>query len=227
MRRGGARELRVGGTFASSYRPGRLLTGSVWDALAVPLLALPPERRRAILMLGLGGGSAARLLRAVAPDARIVGVERDPNVVAAARAHLDLDDLALDVRVADARRVVCDEDALYDLVIEDCFVGGEEGLTKPRWLPEPGIEEIAARLAPGGVLGCDAIHEAGEIGAALSARFRSVVRVELDDCANKVFVATDRRLTARPLRAAVARHPLLSGALDNLRFRTERATGED
>lgn len=214
------RELRVGGTSASWYQPGRLLTGSVWDALGVPVLALPPERRREVLILGLGGGSAARLIRAAAPEARIVGVELDGAVVEAARAHFALDELALEVRVADARRFVAEDRGRYDLVLEDCFVGGEDGLTKPPWLPEPGLDEIAARLAPGGVLVCDAIHEATEIGAALAARFASVVRIELFDCVNQVFVATDRPLAARSFRRAVARDPVLADALGNLRFRT-------
>ena len=71
---GGARTLVVDETFASFYRPGELATGCVWDAIAAPLLWLPPRRRRKILILGLGGGSVARLARAIAPEAEIVGV---------------------------------------------------------------------------------------------------------------------------------------------------------
>ena len=36
------RELIVDGTFASFYRPGSAVTGSVWDAIAAGALALPP-----------------------------------------------------------------------------------------------------------------------------------------------------------------------------------------
>ena len=70
------RELRVSGTLASLYRPGQATTGLIWDALAAPLTLLPPDRRQAVLILGLGGGSVARVTRALAPQARIVGVER-------------------------------------------------------------------------------------------------------------------------------------------------------
>ena len=68
------RSLRIDGTFASYYEPGLPLTGSVWDALALPLVLLPPARRRSVLVLGLGGGSVARVVRALAPAACIVGV---------------------------------------------------------------------------------------------------------------------------------------------------------
>ena len=49
------RELIIDGTLASFFQEGRVDTGSGWDALAAPLLVLPPERRRQILLLGLGG----------------------------------------------------------------------------------------------------------------------------------------------------------------------------
>src|SRR5262245_52444627 len=84
-------DLRIEGTFASSYRRGPAITGSLWDGLAAPLAALAPEGVRRVLVLGLGGGSAARALRALAPRAEIVGVESDARVIAAARRFLALD----------------------------------------------------------------------------------------------------------------------------------------
>ena len=75
------RSLRIDGTFASFYDPERVTTGSVWDALVAPLLWLPPPKRRSVLILGLGGGSAARLVRNVAPRARIVAGFQAPKPV--------------------------------------------------------------------------------------------------------------------------------------------------
>ena len=83
----GTRTLVVDETFASFYREGELATRCVWDAIAAPLLWLPPRRRRKILILGLGGGSVARLARAIAPEAEIVGVELDRQVVELHRGH--------------------------------------------------------------------------------------------------------------------------------------------
>ena len=93
--RAGRRTLRIDGSQASSWQPGRETTGSVWDGIAAGLLALPTSRRRSVLLLGLGGGSAARVVRALAPRARIVGVEIDPAVVKAARRWFDLDALGI------------------------------------------------------------------------------------------------------------------------------------
>jgi spermidine synthase len=99
---GGTRTLVVDETFASFYTPGEIATHCVWDAIAAPILWLAPARRRRILILGLGGGSIARLARAFAPDAEILGIELDRDVVRLARKHLDLDALEIEVEIADA-----------------------------------------------------------------------------------------------------------------------------
>src|SRR4029450_5197819 len=89
-KRRGVLSLRVDGTWASSYRPDSPLTGSVWAALVAPIAWLPPARRRSVLVLGLGGGSAARLVRAIAPDSRVVGGEASAEVIGAAGRWVEL-----------------------------------------------------------------------------------------------------------------------------------------
>ena len=165
------RELIVDGTFASFYRPGSSVTGSVWDAIAAPLLAIPTKRRRSVLILGLGGGSAARIVRAIAPAARIVGVELDPAVVRAAREHLDLDELAVDVIQEDALSFLQGDRGGYDAILEDVFVGEGDAVHKPGWLPRPGLELAAERLAPGGVLVSNTLDEARSVSASSSCCF--------------------------------------------------------
>ncbi|MFK7991291.1 MAG: spermidine synthase [Sandaracinaceae bacterium] len=214
------RELRVGGTSASWYQPGRLLTGSVWDALAVPLVALPARSRRQLLILGLGGGSAAHLLRAAAPEARIVGVELEEKVVTLARRHFELDRLSLEIQIEDASAFLERDAGGWDFILEDCFIGVDGDLGKPAWFLEHGVEACADRLAPGGVFVVDTIHESGLLCAQMRDRFAHVVGIRLEDCTNHVLVGTDRELDASSLRAAVKAHPLLSDALGNLRFRT-------
>ena len=144
--------LQVEGTFASWYRPGSPVTGSVWDAIAAPLLALPPARRGDILILGVAGGSAARVVRAIAPDARIVGVELSSEVIDAAREHFDLDGLGMDLVIGDALDFLREDDRKFDLILEDVFVGVGRSVHKPGWLPSPGHELAVERLQRGGIL---------------------------------------------------------------------------
>ena len=58
-------------TVASLYseRPRPLDRGFVWDALALPALAL--SQRPSVLILGLGGGTAAQRIRELRPEAGI------------------------------------------------------------------------------------------------------------------------------------------------------------
>jgi spermidine synthase len=218
--RGGGLELRVDGTFASFLVPGRATTGSVWDALAAPLLLLPPRRRRRVLVLGLGGGSAARLVRALAPAAHVVGVELDAEVLRVARRRLGLDALGLEVVRADAREYLAAGRPRFDAILEDVFVGRGRGVRKPDWLPEPGLALAARRVAPGGILVSNALDEAPAVERVLGRLFPGRLRVEVTGYDNRIVVGGAVGLSARDLRRRARAEPLLAHALPRLSFRT-------
>ena len=216
------RQLRIDGTFASLYKPGTTTTGSVWDALAAPILLLPPSNRRSVLILGLGGGSAARIARALAPRARIVGVEVDPDVVKAAKRWFDLDELGIEVVVGDAQGYLRRARRQFDVVLEDIFVGRGRAVHKPEWLPYPGLELAAQRVAHGGLLVSNAIDEAAAVARSMSKLFPSTLRIDIDGYDNRMLVGGPRPLTGRALRSAVTSSPILGGAAEMMRFRQIR-----
>ena len=211
--------LRVDGTLASWYAPGLPVTGSVWDALAAPILALPPARRRNVLVLGLGGGSVARVLRAVAPRVRIVGVETNREVLRAARRWFDLDEVGVEVVEADAVAYLSRSRRRYDLVVEDVFVGRGRAVHKPDWLPRPGLALAAARLSPQGVLVSNTLDESRAVAAELGRLFPSRLSIEVAGYDNRVFAASRRRLSAGALRDAVRADPVLRVTLPKFRLR--------
>src|SRR5262245_14180091 len=211
------RALRIDGTFASWWTPGSPVTGGVWDALAAPVLWLPPSRRRSLLVLGLAGGSVARVLRALAPDARIVGVERDRGVLRAARRSLGLDALGVEVVEADARAYLARLRQRFDLIIEDIFVGRGRNVHKPDWLAGSALSQIAQRLAPGGLLVSNALDEAPASASEFARIFPVTLCLSIRDYDNRVLVGGPQTLTARGLRGAFAREPLLASALARLR----------
>lgn len=215
-------ELRVDGTLASYYEPGQAATGSVWDAIAAPVLALPRGRPRSALILGLGGGSAARLIRRLAPQARIVGVEKDRAVVRAARRHFGLDALGVEVVVGDARSVLERERRRFDVVIEDVFVGVTQHLRKPEGFPEPGLALAWKRVAQGGVLISNTIHEGPAVARALRALVgpAAVVCVQVVEYHNRIMAAGPAEVRRARLRDALARSGLFAKALPRLRLRT-------
>ena len=214
------RELIVDETFASLYRPGQAATGSVWDAIGAPLLLRPPEERSRLLMLGMGGGSVCRQLRRLAPDAEIVAVEFDADVVAVARAEFDLGELGLEVVVDDAHAVLKRERRSFDAIFEDVFIGRGDDVHKPDWIPDPALALARRRLKPGGVLVSNTLDEAPAVVRQMRADFRHVVQIEIDGFDNRVMVASDLEFDARSLRGVVSAEAIYADALPALSFRS-------
>lgn len=209
-------------TFASVYRPGQIATHCVWDAIAAPILWLAPQRRRRILILGLGGGSVARLVRALAPEAEIIGVEFDPEVVRLSRAHLDLDALDLQIEIADALAWLEQATGSFDAILEDIFIGRGDDVHKPDWIPAPGHRLAFDRLASGGVFVSNTLDEARQVERGMAGHFPALVRVETEDYDNRVLVGGDLGLTGAALRRLVSESPILRESLEILSFRTQR-----
>ena len=218
------RALHINGTLASWYDPDSPITGSVWDALVAPLLLLPRHARRRVLILGLGGGSAARIVRAIAPRARITGVEFDKKVVKAAKRWFDLDSLGVDVVCEDALHFLGHTRKQFDIIFEDIFIGSGRSVHKPDWLPEPGHTLAARRLLPGGVLVSNTIDETAAVGAAMRRNFQSTLRIDVADYDNRIVVGARFPLSGRTLRSAVEASRVLAPTAPRLSFRSDRSS---
>jgi len=221
-RSGKGRALRIDGTFASWYEPGKETTGSVWDALAAPLLLLPKPRRDRVLILGLGGGSAARVVRALAPRARITGVEIDAGVVRAARRWFDLDELGVEVVKGDARLYLERTRRRFDVILDDVFIGNRRNIRKPDWLPDPGLTLAAGQLRPGGILVSNAIDEVASVAREMRRLFANTLQIEIEDYDNRVVVGARFPLSGRALRMALARNPTLAATARRFVIRKSR-----
>ncbi|HSJ99360.1 MAG TPA: hypothetical protein VLC53_19950, partial [Myxococcota bacterium] len=163
---------------------------------------------------------AARLVRALAPRAQIVGVEREGKVVAAARRHFGLDALSVEVVCDDALRALARERRRFDLVIEDCFVGRGQEERKPPGFPLPGLALAARRLAPGGILTVNTLDETAEVAGALAGLLPHRLEIRIAGYDNRVLAACERPFDARALRAALARDPVLGATASALALRT-------
>jgi spermidine synthase len=221
-RSGKGRALRIDGTFASWYEPGKETTGSVWDALAAPLLLLPKPRRDRVLILGLGGGSAARVVRALAPRARITGVEIDAGVVRAARRWFDLDELGVEVVKGDARLYLERTRRRFDVILDDVFVGNRRHIRKPDWIPDPGLTLAAGQLRPGGILVSNAIDETASVAREMRRLFTNTLQIEIEDYDNRVVVGARFPLSGRALRTALMHNPTLAATVRRFKIRKSR-----
>ncbi len=82
-----------------------------WTASGVP---------SRVLLLGLGGGTSARILRELYPSSEIVGVELDPQVVQAGQRFLGMP-TDIQVEIEDARAWLTRDTSRYDLILVDAF----------------------------------------------------------------------------------------------------------
>ena len=77
---------------------------------------------RDILILGLGGGTLAKLLRKKYPNAKMTGVEIDSIIIELGKKYLDLDKYDVDIKIADVNNYSLNPN-LYSLVIVDMYSG--------------------------------------------------------------------------------------------------------
>jgi precorrin-6B methylase 2 len=214
----GGLELRLHGTLASVYRPGRSLTGVVWWALAAPVL-LVPRRRRRVLLLGLAAGSVARAVRALDPGAEIVGVELDREVLRVARRHFGLASLDVAVVAGDALAYLKRERRRFDVVVEDLFVGTPRTVRKPDWLLAEGYPLIRRRLRAGGLIVSNTIHETPAILRACRPLGGRLVYLAVGGHWNRIVVAGRALPEPRAIRGQFRASPFLRRALGRLSVR--------
>jgi spermidine synthase len=172
-----------------------------------------------VLVLGLAAGSVARAVRALDPRAVIVGVERDAEVLRAARGHFGLDRLGIEVVEDDALAFLRKDRRSFDLVIEDVFVGTARRVRKPGWLFEEGYPLAYARLRTGGLLVSNTIEELPAVVRALRPCHGRMVSLDVRDYWNRVLVCGRPLPPPRVVRSVLAAHPLLAPLVRQLSLR--------
>lgn len=106
------------GTYIQSN--GLTQSGGIVESVWKSTLRQIKKNCENILILGLGGGTLAKLLRKKYPSARITGVEIDPLMIELGKKYLDLDNFDIDIKITGARKF---KFAKYDLVIVDMYNG--------------------------------------------------------------------------------------------------------
>lgn len=74
------------------------------------------------LILGLGGGTVANLIRKKYPNIKIVGVEIDPLMVELGNIYLGLKKSKVDIKIQDAFKLT---KGIFDLIIVDIYCGNK------------------------------------------------------------------------------------------------------
>jgi spermidine synthase len=72
-----------------------------------------------VLILGLGGGTAAKYVGMYWPDAKIKGIDIDPVMIELGKKYLGLSQMGVEIKIADASEF----SGKYDLIIIDLYNG--------------------------------------------------------------------------------------------------------
>jgi len=180
-----------------------------WLALsAAPWMHDACEAEAPIGLLGYGGGTVARLLRAADRRAVLLGVDLDPDVLRLGRRHLRSAVAGVRVDQADAREWLGRPGPKFRALLDDLYAPAGGMLARPAELES--IPALARkRLVPGGIyavnLRCPPGREEKQIVLRIRQLFREVRVVYTLEYAHKVVVATDRPIRPGALGRALAR----------------------
>jgi spermidine synthase len=151
----GRTALLVDGVVQSISPDDGVASGGYWAAM----LPLSPPRRA--LILGLGGGTLARLLQARwGTDLTLVGVDDDPAVIETARAVGWLPLPGLEVVIEDAFSYVWRCAERFDYIALDLYRG--ERLVRQE-LSKPFLRQVRALLEPSGRVAINLFKDTGRV----------------------------------------------------------------
>jgi spermidine synthase len=147
-----ATEFRVEGAIHAWHHRKRFLTGLAWDLIAAAALLRKDGPPGSILMLGLAGGTAYRVLRQLLPDCKLTAIDIDGEIISLARKHMDLAELGIEIHTADAYSWLAKNKRRFDVVFDDIYLAGKTDVFRPRaWDPEL-MDHLRRAVAPGGLL---------------------------------------------------------------------------
>jgi len=117
----GIRRLVIGGfTQSQSLRPDGYTGQYYWDKMVPEGFNLEKDSR--VLILGLGGGTIAKIITRHAGPVTIDGVEIDPVIVELAKKYFSLNEPNINIIIADAKDFVKDARFKYNLICVDLFI---------------------------------------------------------------------------------------------------------
>jgi spermidine synthase len=208
-----ATEFRVAGALHAWHHKQRFLTGLAWDLIAAAALLRETGPPQSMLMLGLAGGTAFRILRHLLPDCQLTAIDIDAEIVDLAREHMNLDELNIEIHTRDAYHWLATNRRQFDVVFDDIYLAGKTDVFRPRaWDPEL-LDHLRRAVAPGGLLAVNLVTGSGHrtmqslTRKLLCGHFPRVRSLRTPAGMNEVLVAGDQVATGRVLEEYGPRFP--------------------
>ena len=128
-----------------------------WDSLVPEELSLEADAR--VLLLGLGGGTVAKIITHRFGPVAIDGVEIDPLMVELGQKYFSLEEPNLNIIIADAASFVKEARYKYDLICLDIFMGG---VVPKEFESKEFLDCMSGLLKSGGVVAINKIFSGKE-----------------------------------------------------------------
>ena len=167
-------EFRVEGAIHAWRHNNRYLSGLAWDNIAAACLLRPSGPPESVLMLGLAGGTSLRILRRLLPECRFTAVEIDSQIVELARQWMHLDEIGVEVIMADAYRWLRRNRRRFDVVIDDIYLAGADDVFRPVAWEATHLDSLQKAVAPRGLLAANLVTGVGH--RTMQMRFRRLFR---------------------------------------------------
>jgi len=122
----GRREMKVGGVSQSGG-----LVEKLWDKGLKEVPRRQGTKVKKVLVLGLGGGTVAKLIQEKFPDCSMIGIEIDPRVIELGRKYFGLGEIPnLEIDIGNAIDLIHNSSlwlhhSNFDLIIVDLYLGQE------------------------------------------------------------------------------------------------------
>ena len=211
-------KLNEGEGIQSTYRPGRIISGYVFDYfLLVPFFRTvqPSSWVSSLCLIGLAGGTSAQQYSAVFGAIPIDGVEIDPAVAEAGRRFMGLNLPNLNVVIADGRYYLTHSEKRYDVILLDAY--------NPPYIPfhlttAEFFQQVHDHQTENGVLGINVARVEADstlvsaIATTVRSVYPSVYVMETQGGQNSVVVASRQPgdMTTITARLASLTDPVLS-----------------
>ena len=199
VERDGYRYLRLneGQGIHSIWHPQDLFYGGPWCQFLIAPLFNPDEQAASavdqIAILGLAAGTSARQAAMAYPQAKVMGVELDPEILRVGERYFGLGEIPqLESVAGDARWEITKNEAIYDLIIVDAY--------RPPYIPAHLVtveffETLRQRLSSWGMVSINVGRSPNDyslvdaLAATMGQVFPQVFAVELPEAYNTILFA--------------------------------------
>lgn len=213
----------------SQYNPDKKLTGSVWDLLFLPALALEKKSPLRVLVLGVGGGAVLHMMNEFFDCENITGIELNATHIEIAQNFFALKANNIELIEANAINWITNyAGEKFDIIIDDLFYEEDDEPIKVAAPDSTWFYHLYSLIKPQGLLIMNFVgrHSAMTAAPIHDEQVRKLLPFGLHLTTphydNHVLAFSHQELLSHNIHRAINKHPILKSMKKNMRFSCRR-----